>query len=112
MKTNQNINFRRGDHKQIIFDVTLSDNIESLVDVEKIYWYVSKSFATGETFKSNDSILEKEKVDMTVETNIIKIDLATTETQLIEIGVYYHELKIEDSSGNISTLARGKFRLY
>jgi len=112
MKKRQDIKFRRGDHKELIFDIILSNDIDNLSDVEKIYWYVDENFISGETFQADDPILEKHKTDMTVETSTIEIDLITKETQSIKTGVYCHELKIKDAAGNVSTMARGRLRLY
>jgi len=112
MKTGQDIQIRKGDHKQLIFDVTLPNEMSSLEDVEKIYWYYDNSFTSGETFKADDPMLEKEKIDMIIETSILKIDITTTESQLIDVGRYQHELRIEDIEGNISTIARGVLQCF
>ena len=112
MKTGQDIKFRRGDHKQLVFNVTLSDDVDNLANVEKIYWYADDNLISGETFQASGSILNKEKIDMAIETNMVTIEITTAESKVIDSGTYWHELKIEDSAGNVSTLARGKFRVF
>jgi len=112
MKTGQDIKFRRGDHKQLVFNVTLSDDVDSLANVEKIYWYVNDNLISGETFQASDPILDKEKTDMAIETSIVTIEITTAESKVIDSGTHWHELRIEDSAGNVSTLARGKFRIF
>lgn len=62
--------------------------------------YVKKSSGTGITFDLGTD----------VDTVVITLDASDTET-LTKTGTFYHECEVVDGSGDVSTVAVGKFVL-
>ena len=112
MRKDQNVDLRKGDHKQLVFDVKLPENMNSLENLEKIYWYCAGDFTSGETFKADEPALEIEKADMLVQDSTIRVDINSTDSQSLVVGNYKHELRVEDLAGNISTIARGNLKVF
>lgn len=108
----QNTKIRRGDHKELIFTIDLvSMETEDLSNAD-VFWYMDTKFRTGETFEVDDAIVSKTENDATIVGNVITIDLFTTDTAPLKKQRYFHELRIRDDMGNISTTTRGRIIIF
>ena len=99
----QNFKLWAGNDREIEFSV---EGFTNFIGVE-FKWAASRT-------PNGTPLIEKNSIagDITIDDNVVTVSIDKEDTAGLSGGRYYHELWSEDASGNISTLAKGYFRLY
>jgi hypothetical protein len=98
--TNQNFSVYAGDTKNIIITTTTEYGTPLNLTGATIKWRVRKK-------EFSPIIFSKESPNITVFGNEITIPLAPVDTDNLSGSTLYHECKITDQTGNVSTLFTG-----
>lgn len=110
-QVNQNISMYAGDDK--IFTFTITDSTGAAVDLSDLsdaQWTLKRHQSS--TTATLSKVLDSGVSDASGSTGIITVTLSDADTLSLTPGLYYYELRVEESDGTISTLAVGDFTLY
>ena len=108
---NQDFDMYAGDDQNI--GITIKDALGgnmNLTDVNAIQW-IMKKYAL-----SSGSLIEKNVGSgvtiLTAASGEVRVELYSADTQSVTPGPYYHEMRVKDSSNNISTVLTGTMTIY
>jgi len=105
---NQNFSMRVGESRLVFFELDVSDGSPFNTAGSSMQWWLSKTpFSMG-----TDVLVKKTSASgIAIVTNGINVTLTSDDTDDLDPGYYYHELKVFLPGGGLSSAANGTVRL-
>ncbi len=109
-KIRQNFSTHRGDHRRLFFEI--SDAPEPDISYLKVQWIITP-------FKEKDTIIiaktseddEYDNIYFEKDEPVFYLDLNEEDYDKLPYKYYYHEARVKDDDGNISTTHAGVIRI-